>query len=149
MHCNKYSNVPGIMDEIRAKTSNSTPFDHDQLQYIIYTRKNYDEWDFINSIVFSICSSNPNVMYWSTFCLIVTNIQSAHTVRWGIIIPVWASDTERVHNCIFWICVFCFYYSSMASKLFMDSDITLQLVLIICVLISTQLGAINNKNIGR
>jgi hypothetical protein len=30
----------------------------------------------------------------------------------------------------------------------MDSDITLQLVLIICVLISTQLGAINNKNIG-
>jgi hypothetical protein len=31
------------MDEIRAKTSNSTPFDHDQLQYIIDTRKNYDE----------------------------------------------------------------------------------------------------------
>ena len=31
----------------------------------------------------------------------------------------------------------------------MDSDITLQLVLIIGVLISTQLGAINNKNIGR
>jgi hypothetical protein len=30
----------------------------------------------------------------------------------------------------------------MASKLFMDNDITLQLVLIICVLISTQLGAI-------
>jgi len=36
----------------------------------------------------------------------------------------------------------------MASKLFMNSDITLQLYNYMC-LISTQLGAINNKNNGR
>ena len=40
MHTSKSSNVPGIMDEIKTKITNSTPFDHDQFQYIIGTRKN-------------------------------------------------------------------------------------------------------------
>ena len=45
MYSSKFSNIPGIMDEIKAKIANNTPFDHDQLQYIIDTRKNWCKID--------------------------------------------------------------------------------------------------------
>jgi len=56
VYSSKSSNVPGIMDEIKTKITNSTPFDHDhdQLQYIICTRKNWCKIDTPNTHIHRI-----------------------------------------------------------------------------------------------
>jgi hypothetical protein len=56
LHSSKFSNIPGIMDEIKAKIANNTPFDHVQFQYIIDTRKNWCKIDTPNTHVHIISS---------------------------------------------------------------------------------------------